>query len=99
MSKILDLTRKYSRTFSLILKSNQLPSVEYQIEDRQTTIKILMIDFTPHLINYLLNDLIQQHLTNADLAYSLAYKLSKLFEINNSLTYKAKKIPLSELFL
>lgn len=53
-----------------------------------------MIDFAPHLINYLLNDLIKEQYTTADLAYSLSYKLIKLFEVHSQIFYKPAKVDL-----
>ena len=58
-----------------------------------------MIDFAPHLINYLLNDLISEQFTNADLAFSLSYKLIKLFEAHSMAFYKPVKIELGGLLV
>lgn len=47
-----------------------------------------MVDFIPHLLRYLLNEVIPISGSNGDVAYSLCYKLIKIFELNNEGLYK-----------
>ena len=89
VSKLLVLVKKYAKTMYKMLRVNQLPTAVY-FDGEEKMIPILVVDFTPHLLKFLLQDIILTHQGSADVAYSLSYKLIKTFELNNQVGYKSK---------
>ena len=70
------------------LKLNKIPGSLYSLNGQQTEVKTIIIDFSPHLITYLLTQIKQSHgVQQIDLAYALAYKLLKTFDQNNQTLY------------
>jgi hypothetical protein len=60
VSKLLLLVKKYAKTMYKILRVNQLPTAIYT-DGEEKAVPILIVDFTPHLLSFLLQSIIPVH--------------------------------------
>lgn len=72
-----------------ILKVNKLPAFRYK-EETEKVASVVIVDFSPHLLSYLLSDIIATNQVAGDVAYSLAYKTIKAFECHNQQGFMQK---------
>ena len=61
-----------------ILRNKTLP---FSLENKDKKEKVVIVDFSPHFLDYLLLTLIPQSKCAHDIAYSLSFKLAKSFEM------------------
>ena len=83
ISSVLGFASIFAKTMQKSLKLNKTRSAMYM----NAKVNVLMVDFTPHFLNYL-----SRHFQTNDLAYQLFYKLAKKFETSCTELYGEKFI-------
>jgi len=78
MSKLLNLSKKYAKAMVKIMKSGSLP-INYENKDQKD--RLVIVDFSVHLVQFLLLELIPSSQNLHDIAFSLSYKVAKQFEM------------------